>query len=303
MALPRRPTEKFALDPRLELLSALVLLARPRRVLLAYADKVRRHFGPFSGHPAVAELRRLLASGVPEPLFAELTLLGPGAGSLLTPELSSFLGLVRDFSRASGAEAFFAARAKDHGVFVALARAEAAKGQPPEEVAAYLRMRFPGACRFLLAPLLPPSFAVNVSGGAAELRVRGGAFGRRGLTFEYDAFDCCPAHELTHTALTPLLEGSRAAFEAWPGKPPKACRDASSWSGCVEEHLVRAITLRALKLAGDERRYRALLGRWGRGGYPYLAAVCAALEEFERSADADFAAFYPRLLAPFLLES
>lgn len=302
MPLSRRPTEKFALDPRLELLSALVLLARPRRVPLAYADKVRRHFSPFSGHPAAAELRRLLSSGVPEPLFAELALRGPGSGRLLTPELSSFLGLAAGFSKASGAEAFFAARAKDHGVFVALARSEAAKGQPPDEVASYLRLRFPD-CRFLLAPLLPPAFAANVPAGAAELRVRGGAFGRRGLTFEYDAFECCPAHELTHTALTPLIEGSRREFESWPGKPPKACRDASSWSGCVEEHLVRAITLRALKLAGDERRYLALLGRWGRGGYPYLAAVCAGLSEFERSPDADFAAFYPRLLAPFLLES
>lgn len=294
----RRPTENFALDARLEALSALILLARPRRVLLPYGDKVRRHFSPFSAHPAVAELKRLLAQGVPEPLFTELALLGDGAGGLLTPELAAFFEKVRDFSRVSGAEAFFQARAKDHGVFVALARAEAAKGQPPAEVSSYLRLRFPGECRFLLAPLLPPAYAANVSAGGTELRVRAGSFGRRGLTFEYDAFDCCPAHELTHTALTPLIEGSRGTFESWPGKPPKACRDAASWSGCVEEHLVRAITLRALKLGGDDRRCRALLGRWGRSGYPYLAAVCSALEGFE-SSPGEFAAFYPRLLACF----
>lgn len=300
MPRSRRPTEKFALDGRLELLSALVLLARPRRVPLPYADKVRRHFAPFAAHPAVAELRRLLASGVPEPLFAELALLGTDAGTLRTPELAAFARLVSGFAKASGAEAFFRARGKDHGVFVALARAEAAKGQPPEEVAAYLRARFPD-CRFLLAPLLPPAFAVNVA-GATELRVRGGAFGRRGLAFEYDAFDCCPAHELTHTILAPLVASSRTAFEAWPGGPPKACRDSSSWSGCVEEHLVRAITLRALKLAGDEPRYLALLRRWSSGGYPFLAAACAGLQEFEISGS-DFASFYPRLLPLFLLES
>jgi hypothetical protein len=290
----------FVLDERIELLSALVMLARPRRIPLPYAEKVRAHFSPFSGHPALAGLRRLLDGGVPEPLFAELSLLLPDAGGFLTPELAALFTQVRDFSKISGAGAFFKACKKDHGGFVLLARAEAAKSQKPEDVCAYMRMPFLGTYRLILAPLLSQAFAVNVSRGGTELRVRNGFQNREGLTFEYDAFDCCVAHELTHTLVTPLIESSRKIFDAYPGAPPKQCRDASSWSGCVEEHLVRAITLRALKVSGEEKSYQTILRRWSRSGYPYLETFCSSLESFERSPKTlDFAAFYPRLIASF----
>jgi hypothetical protein len=300
MPRSRRPSVSFVLDARIELLSALILLARPRPIRLPYADKARKHLGAFAKHPAVAELRRLLDRGVPEHLFAEIILLQPDAGGLLTPELAAFFELLRDFAARSGAAAFFKARKKAHAGFVSLARAEAAKSQRPEDISAYMRMPFPGTCRLILAPLLPRAFAVNVSRGGTELRVRNGSFGRGGLTFEYDAFDCCVAHELTHTLVTPLIEGSRQLFDSYPGLPPKQCRDSSSWSGCVEEHLVRAITLRALKLSGDGKSYQAILRRWSRSGYPYLQAFCASLESFERSPKtSDFAAFYPGLISAF----
>lgn len=289
------PTEKFAVDARLELLSALIFLARPRTVDLPYARKVSRHFAPFSGHPAVASLKTLLKNGVSEPLLAEIALLLPDAGGLLTHDLTDFFLQVREFSRVSRAPAFFASCQKDHARFLALARAEAKRGQDPREVAAYLRAPFPGRCRFVISPLLPPAFAVNVSRADDEVRVRGGSFGREGLTFEYSEFDCCPAHELTHTALAPLIDASRRELDAWSGLPPSGCRDRS-WSGTIEEHLVRAITLRALK---DDKRRKAILSRWSRSGYPYLPAVCSRLEEYEGNPALSFASFYPRLLACF----
>lgn len=299
MPRSRRPSVSFALDARIEAFSALVLLARPRPIRLPYAVKVRKHFGPFAKHPAVAELRCLLDRGVSEHLFAEV-ILHPDAGGLMTPELAAFIELLSDFSARSGAAAFFKAQKKEQDGFIALARAEAAKSQRPQDISAYMRMPFPGSCRLILAPLLPQAFAVNVSRGGEELRVRNGSFGRGGLTFEYDAFDCCVAHELTHTVVTPLIEGSRELFDSYAGAPPKSCRDSSSWSGCVEEHLVRAITLRALKLSGDEKSYRTILRRWSRSGYPYLQGFCVSLESFERSPKSlDFAAFYPGLLSSF----
>lgn len=301
MPRARRPRITFALDARLELLGALLTPARAH----PYAKAVRARFAPFKTHPAAAALARLLARGVPGSLIAEVLLLGPErSGGLLTPELASFLGLFGELAAASGAAAFFRSRRRDHARFVALAKAEAAKGQPLSDVASYLRLPFPRTCRMILAPLLPREFAVNASLDGVELRVRCGSFGREGLTFEYDAFDCCVAHELTHAALAPLTDASRAALDARPGAPPRSCRDAGSWSACFEEHLVRALTLRALALAGGEKEYRSILGRWGRRGYPYLSWFCARLEAYEAKAkSADFSSFYPGLLAAFLLES
>ena len=228
MPRSRLPSVIFALDARIETLSALVLLARPRPIRLPYADKVRKHFGAFAKHPAVAELGRLLDRGVSEHLFAEIIFLQPDAGGLMTPELAAFFELLSDFSARSGAAAFFKAQKKEHSVFVSLARAEAAKSQRPKDISAYMRMPFSGTYRLILAPLLPQAFAVNVSRGGEELRVRNASFGRGGLTFEYDAFSCCGAHELAHTLLTPLSEDSRKLFNSYPDSPPKTCRDSSS---------------------------------------------------------------------------
>ena len=246
MPRSRLPSVIFALDARIETLSALVLLARPRPIRLPYADKVRKHFGAFAKHPAVAELGRLLDRGVSEHLFAEIIFLQPDAGGLMTPELAAFFELLSDFSARSGAAAFFKAQKKEHSVFVSLARAEAAKSQRPKDISAYMRMPFSGTYRLILAPLLPQAFAVNVSRGGEELRVRNASFGRGGLTFEYDAFDCCVAHELTHTLLTPLIEDSRKLFDSYPASP--RCRDSSS-ERLRREHLVRD-HLAALKLRG-----------------------------------------------------
>lgn len=143
---------------------------------------------------------------------------------------------------------------------VALARDEAAGAQRPEEVAAYLRAPFDRTYRLILAPLLPRGFYVNVSRPGVETRVRNGTMGRGGLTFEYDDFVSTVAHELTHTVVAPLIESSRAVFDSYRRPPPKDCNDPHTWSGCVEEHLVRALTLRALA-ARAPAAYRVLLRR------------------------------------------
>lgn len=262
---------------------------------------VRDHFAPLASHPAVTVFRALLDRGFPEHQFVQIILREPDRpGGLLAQELTIFFDQVRDFASSSGAEPFFKARKRDHAAFVSLARAEASQGQPPEEVFSYLRLPFSGTFRFILAPLLPREFTANVSRNGVETRVRGGSSGLGGLTFEFDVFECCAAHELTHTALAPSIENSRAFFESLPGSPPKTCRDSASWSGCIEEHLVRAITLRALKLSGNESGYRTIVRRWSRDGYPYLESFCAGLKGFERSPKAtDFTAYAIGLIASF----
>lgn len=320
MPRSRPPAISFALDARIELLSALVMLARPKehdrrfKASLPYVEETRAHFEALTDHPAVAALGRMLDRGVPEHALAELILLQPDArkleleplhsGGILTQtggggEMASFFEPLRDFAARSAYEAFFGSRKADHRGFLALARAESAKSLKPEAVSAYMRMPFEGTYRLILAPLLPRAFAANVSRDGVELRVRSGVADEGVLTFEYDVFDSCVAHELAHILLAPLIEGSRKAFDAMPGKPPRSCRDAGSWSGCVEEHLVRAITLRALKLEGEEKSCAEILNRYARGGYPYLKDLCARLEGFEASQRGTFADFYPGLIAAF----
>lgn len=307
---------RFELDPRIELLSAAVRLARPKaadaaRLKLAYDAAARKRLAPFAKHPALSALDRLLKRGVPEYLFAELILEQPDPKKLeadphasrgaLTQaggeaELHAFFAALRDLSAKADFPGFLREQKAAHAEFRALARAEAARAQPPEDLAAYLRAPFSGTFRLVLAPLLPGRYYVNVSRGGLEQRVRSGVAGRNGLTFEYDAFDTSVAHELVHTALTPLMEASRAEFESYAGRPPEDCNDPGSWAGCVEEHLVRALTLRALKAAKGDAAYRKLLKSNVADGYPFLADLCSKLEGYEASGE-PFSSYYPRLLA------
>lgn len=300
------PDVRFELEPRVELLAGAVLLAAPKarglgRLRPPYEAAMRRRLAPFAAHPAIPGLRALLGRRVPEPLFAELLLAPSPAdrrGALTQAggeaEVLAFLEAFEDLGRAARFDAFLRAQKRAHAGFVALARAESARAPlSPEAAAAYLRAPFLGTCRIVLSPLLPRAFYVNLSTPGAEIRVRNGTAGRRGLTFELDAFDSCPAHELTHTALTPLLAASRGDLRSIPGTPPASCNDRWSWEGCFEEHLVRALTLRVL---AGEPAYARLLKENVREGYPFLPGMIRSLEAYERGTE-PFAAFYPRLLA------
>lgn len=166
MPRSRPPAVSFELDARIELLSALVMLARPKeherrfKVSLSYGEATRAHFAALSGHPAVAELGRMLDRGVPEHLFVELILLQPDArklesepvrsSGLLTlaggeRQTASFFAALRDFAARADYAAFFGSRKADHRGFLALARAESARSLKPDAVRAYMRMPFEGS--------------------------------------------------------------------------------------------------------------------------------------------------------------
>lgn len=316
--MTRAPDVRFELDARIELLSVVARMARPEKKgrgkpRLDYAVAAEGRLSGLSGHPAVTGLDRLLRRGVPEPLFAEMILEQPdprrleadpraSRGALTQAggeaEIHRFFSDLRELSARSGFADFLVEQRPAHARFLALARREAASAQSPEDVAAYLRAPFNRTYRLILAPLLPRGFYVNVSRPGVEARVRSGTQGRKGLTFEYDVFVSTVAHELTHTVVSPLIESSRAVFGSYRRPPPKDCNDPHTWSGCIEEHLVRALTLRALAAKAGEKAYRKILRANIAQGYPFLEEMCEHLREHEK-APGEFADFYPGFIADF----
>jgi len=262
--------EDFALDPKVELVSVVLMLAEPdgfraRRPdgLDAYAAAAEAAFAGFSGHPAVARVRDLRRGGAPASALVRAAL-RPSRRDPLAAEL-------RDFEKASGFAAFFAGRAEDRRAFVETARRESLRAISPDSALAYMGVPPTGDRRFLLAPLLPDDE------GLSALRVRAGAPAGRGTRFRFDGFESSVASEL--------------------------CREAAGWlrepAGPVAAHLAAAVGLRVIARDLGERVYRAELARRTSERLPHLGALTERLKEFEagRARYKTLRSFAPRLEA------
>jgi hypothetical protein len=112
-------------------------------------------------------------------------------------------------------------------------------------------------------------------------------------------------HEFSHPVIGPLSEAHatevRACDSLLAGMRDSMAREGyGNWRQVVDEHIIRAITLRLVTRAYGEaaggREMSAQLGR----GYRYLPALVAALrDEYEpaRRRYPTIATFYPHLLA------
>ena len=316
------PVLTFAVDPRLELLSVVWRLADAKAARAEsaaatppYVAAADAWFAGFSTHPAVALLsemtRRGAAANVPTQVVLQLSSPPELAAGGLPAEIlrdaggsasvRRFVEALRDFYRRSRFEEFLASQSARLEGFARTAEGESAGGLSPEAVSAYLGEPFQVRYRFLLAPLLPRQMDVmrargRFPDGFASTLVRGGQAAPDGtLGFDFSAFGDSVAHELAHTVTHPLA----ASFgETMRGPAPKGCNDFSGtgWASCMDEYLVLAVTLRVSAMKGDAAGADRQLAYFAGRGYPWLAAFCDALREYERE-PAGLAAYFPRLLA------
>ncbi|MBI3552096.1 MAG: tetratricopeptide repeat protein [Elusimicrobia bacterium] len=305
----------FAVDPRVELLSVVLMLSEPAGADPGgYAAEARAAFSSLSAHPAVARLSRLLGGGAPANAPARVLLHLSDPPELLVREpipqsdikllggrreADAFLDELRDFAGRSKFMDFFAAHRAAYQGFVETARRESLHAISPASVAAYLGRPFDGGHRFLLAALFPAAYAKGPPlawrGAGEELRLRPG----RGLeggrvAFAFDSFEGSVAAELAGTAAGALLPGSAGAAE----DSSADCLDwrGGSLTGCLRTHLAYAVALRALAQDLGEGGFLAALGRHSSERVPELAAFCERLKELEgrRTPGSSLSAVSPR---------
>lgn len=313
---------RMTADPRVELLSVLLLLNRPGAApgpQSPYERDAVSWFSAFSTYPAVAQTAALLKRDSGMNLPAQITLRLSAPPDLYAPEplpggyldaaggeevVERFIEAMRDFARESRFMAFYEAHRADYEGFSAQAESETLSSISPKAVAAYLGVSFGDRYTFLLAPMLSENHATNLSlrhyDRVEEVRLRPARYSKnRGLRFRFDQFDATVAHELVHTVTNPLVSD----FDAKGAKVPSLCRDLQgvSWSGCVQEHLVYAVTLRILALELGEPIYREMLRDYTNLGFPHLEALGASLKDYEsdRARYKTLKEFYPRLQAVF----
>ncbi|MCM2303921.1 MAG: DUF4932 domain-containing protein [Elusimicrobia bacterium] len=311
-------------DPRVELLCVLHLLSgRPGAGAVPaspYRQDAERWFAGLSTHPAVAQAASLLGRDRRVNLPAELVLRlseppdmyarDPVPGGYLDAAggeeaVDRFIEALGDFARASRFMEFYEAHREDYRAFAAQAEAEALASISPKAVQAYVGSPLGARYFFPLAPLLAEEHAANFSlqqhDRVEEVRLRPARYSsERGHQFLLDHFGSSLAHELVHTVTNPLV----SSFDAKGAKAPAGCNDRSggSWSGCIEEHLVYAVTLRILAQELGEPHYDEMADRYMLRGFPYLKLLGERLKEYEaeRGRYKTLKEFYPRLEPVFV---
>lgn len=292
---------EFVVDSRLELIAEVLAstpsASRPASALLDAA--LRKGLNP------VVPLQILFAYG-DAPALVPL----PGApmgqsGAFGGPrEVSAFVEALRTQARDTGFSARWAASAKAREALLDRAQAESRRTLSPAAVSAWLGTPFTTKVRFIISDAVPAAFAANMTffegGRRVEARARS-VMGLREMQvyFSFDDFGASPAHELTHTVTDPLVLRWEKETAATAALMTPRCTD--NWSGCVLEHIVLGVTLRALRAERGEEAYRQLLDQFVQSGFPYLQAMCDRLAEYETPAARakGFAAFMPRALGVF----
>ncbi|MDP3544164.1 MAG: DUF4932 domain-containing protein [Elusimicrobiota bacterium] len=292
---------EFVVDSRLELLAEVLAStpspSRPATVILDAA--LRKGINP------IVPLQILFAYGEAPQLEPRRGAPQGQTGEFGGPQdVARFVEALRAQARDTGFAARAAASAGAYEALLARAREESRRTLSPAAVTAWLGAPFAVKVRFILSDSLPSTFAANTTfyegGRRVEARTRS-VMGLRDkkVYFSFDDFGGSPAHELTHTFTDPLVLRWERDTAATAALMVPRCTD--NWSGCVLEHIVLGVTLRALRAEQGDSAYRRSLDHYIQSGFPYLAAMCDRLAEFEAPEvkAKGFEAFVPRALGVF----
>ena len=304
-------SERFAVDPRLELATLLHRLAETPEARAAeaeaapeYAARLDGRFSAFAGHPAVALTAKLEAAdgapGLPANLLVHLSSGPELAQAVPVPSgyvaaaggddaLEAWYAEVRKFARASGFFAFYRGEKAYYDSLEGEARAESARAPAPAAVAAYLGRPLTGRRDYALSPLYPASYPARLTvfgaGRAQTLRARAARADAGGAArFDLDSDKSSTAAELIYDEAARLIPGEPSAA----GSLSEACADlrGPGWPICEREHLTAALRLRARGASEPDAAGSALL---------YLPALLRSLAVYEarRAAYPALADYWP----------
>lgn len=318
-----RPYPAVTVDPRIELLAVLDVLAAAREPLGApkgfaldgtrYARDVKEHFWSFRSHPAVEAYGRARKAGL-SAAEAEKLMLDLSAVPELRPATPALWGKQRELAAALPAFAretrfmeFFAAHQSVFGGYVESFTRDIEGGDAAAAVESYAGMTISAAYDVILCPLCrdgdmndvrcvpgPEGFhAVTVLGPA---RVAGGE-----PDFMYARQREQIRHELLHTLLDFELERHPDAVSRTQmlARGP-AARCYGNWAQCVRENIVQGAAARMTAVSTGTVEAKFARGA-KEGSDPFVKEVAQKLKEYEakRSAYPTLLAFYPELLDVF----
>lgn len=319
----------ITVDPRVELMSIVQYLSTQSEFItianFSYRDRVDAHFAAFFDHPAVQmyeEMRRT-GFGFSSPANFALSLnesmrwdddaelsrhVLAGAGG--KEKLRKFAEVLRDFFRDSDFHLFYAANEDFYRDNVYRVAALLEDGDYVAELQDYFGMEYES---FTVLPV--PLYGGG--GGFGPHVERGGNIEAYCILLAFDdaemqddvpvygdkaTFRLILRHEFSHSfvnRVTDLFHDEVMQYEYLlePIRREMEELQYGSWVSCLNEHIVRAVTVRLAYADSPQEGSRALRRELD-SGFIYTEVLTDALKEYERNRDQypDFISFYPVLL-------
>ncbi len=304
------PAVDIVVDPRIELLGAVALLAGPydhEGALGEYRAKAEKRFAAFRGHPAVRLYQELLRTGREDACSnvllyysapPELALLDPlsDVPHLGPPgareQMQHFLWELRSFAKDSKFMEFFRESGAFHDVVRASVRKQFGPADPAGQIEAYLGLGLSSRIHYSLPLLygnrhayiipypLPESARPGVKSFDVYSNVVGALSGRA---------DIPVWNEIVYVFIDPSFHYFERMNIADPAAfyGPEIAKCRGAYSNCAKDYTAWAIVAR--------------LNHAGLPENPYVRALYDRLTEYERSRSRykSLWEFYPRLFSVF----
>lgn len=316
------------IDPRVELIAAVQLLARgaicSRCQKDEYQDRIRAGFG--GDHEAVALFRKMsdqdwrnchpaiviLDFGLPPALEVvnnKEHYRTAGRGDAL----AEFLPQLREFARQSGFMSFFERERGSYEKFLRTIEKGFAGLNYLGPLQEYLGVDLPHRYHFVMSPLYHGENMHNVLHEGADglfdiYSVNGHssvASGRARLSFDRNGFLYTAWHEVSHTIIDAVTAQHGSLINPFAGLYERMANVARSryqgpggWLHIFDENLIRAICGRLATTRIGERFGRSSIAEEQAEGFVLVGPIAEALREYEadRARYRTIRDFYPRLL-------
>lgn len=325
----KRPTVQVRVDPRIELLAAVQVLADYQskglltRFDFPYQQRFVAHFEPHREHRAVEMFRRMSSQGFAydAPVSAVLHLSNPPELKAIWPfdedtqrraggaeQLDEFVSELRDFCRVSNFVEFYSNEQPFHDA-VAKASAMNLKGVDVGVLEDYYGVK-QHSYTIVTAPMFSPggygprvprangSFDVYSVIGPGSVEDDLPSFGTP------ESFRYLVWHEFSHSFVNPAVDQHAEDVETYADlmKPIHSAMKSMAypeWRICMYEHCVRAVTSRLAAREIGQEAYRNAVKYEKQRSFIYIEPLCKRLVEYEKQRDKypTFESFFPELLA------
>jgi hypothetical protein len=316
---------RITVDSRLELLSAIEMFTEHPQQLtwldLPYKNEMRTWFAPWSGHPAVKQLRGVWAN-IDGPPSAILCVTPPpdlkpamdlAACKSLTKEraneIAAWFDLARDFAAKSKFQDFYRAHQPLYDQTVAAFRKLVTGDYTTPLETHYGRKQH--SYQYILCPLLAGNIGSRIpaADGTFDLYNMMGPVKVQDGVPMYDSVEYARGlswHEFGHSFSNPVVQRHADLWEPYerlfePLREAMGKLAYRQWSACVIEHVNRAHEARIIRREFGDAAAEEKLRKEEARGFRYIRALYSRLQEYEDHRDRypTIDDFGPRLLAVF----
>lgn len=317
---------KVSVDPRIELMTVVQYMVGywpMSRLDINYASEVQEKFGPYWEHPVLRQFMYMwfvfgFSNDAPHDVMLhlseppELLVRIPFPKELIEraggeKALNDFLDLIRDYAKKTKFVEFY----EDHKEFYKFHTEEVSKQIEKEDYVGMLEGYYgtnSNGYALILAPLLHEGgYGVNVGGTMYAIIGPSRSVDREPIFSDPSYLSNLAFHEFGSSFISPLSSKIREDIKRCQKLIQPIIREMEqlsypTWEICMNEHLIRAISIRILssKICVEETKKR--IKDEYKSYFVYIEYVLDMLDEYEknRTLFTNFSDFYPKIQALFL---